>query len=311
MKKTLTVALSALLLAGCSQDDGVMNTTGEEVKMSFTVQTGNGAQTRANNYGIGENIDQLVCAVYEKTGENTYTFIKQEEGTQQTSGANDFKYEPVLLKGHTYKVVFWAMDKEAGYNVGTDGLRNIQFPASLSANNDALDVFTGHSADAVAGTGEPQTVSLSRPFGQLNFATTAEDIAAVLALVGAGEGAKLTASVEVKGQMATGYDALNGVFSYGESTTTTFTAAVLPDDTNDTYNWLSTNYLMTDGVSECTIRLYVNDEEANSLTVQNVPVKANTRTNIYGRLLTGKIEYNISCTEDFAPSDDNVNHDES
>lgn len=334
MKKiTYGFALSALLLAGCSQEESVMtHIQDEEVKMAFTVQAGAEAQTRATaNYGIGANIDQLVCAVYERgegegEGENaTYTFIKQEYGTQQTSGATDFKYEPVLLKGHTYKVVFWAMNKDAGYTLGTDGLTSITFPTTLSANNDALDVFTGHSKDVVAGTGEAQTVSLTRPFGQLNFATTEQDLTDVLALVKAGENATLTTSVEVTGQVATGYNALTQTFSYGtENTTTTFSAAAVPNVTYTTgqenkeeqvtYNWLSTNFLMTSGNVTCTIRLYVgegeNQEEANSLTVQQVPIKANTRTNVYGRLFTGTIAYNVSCTEDFAGEDENKDMDQ-
>lgn len=302
-KQTIAFALGAFLLAGCSQDETLMGTENEEAKLSFTVQTGAAVQTRAN-YGIGENIDQLLCAVYEKTGENTYTFVKQEEGTQQTSGATDFKYEPVLLKGHTYKVVFLALDKDAGYTAN-EGLTSITFPTTLTSNADNMDIFTGHSVDATVGVSDGnQTVRLSRPFGQLNFATTEQDITDVLALVNASSGATLTTSVEVTGQVAKAYDALNGTFTYGEnSTTTTFAAAPLPEDTNTNYNWLSTNYLMTNALVTCTLHLYVNGTEANSLTVSNVPVKAKTRTNIYGRLLTGDVSYTVGCDNSF--TDDN------
>lgn len=310
MKKALTFALSALLLAGCSQDDGVMNTTGEEVKMSFSVQTGNGAQTRAN-YGIGENIDQLLCAVYEKTGENTYTFVKQEEGTQQTEGAADFIYEPVLLKGHTYKVVFWAMDKDAGYNVNNE-LTDIKFPTAISANADNMDVFTGHSVDATAGSAQPQTVKLTRPFGQLNFATTAEDLASVRELLSATDEVKLTTSVEVSAGVMTAYDAFNqnGTYSTGSIT---FTTAAIPTEkitvADTEYEWLSTNFLMTNQTVTCTLKLFVNEKEANSLTVNQVPVKANTRTNIYGRLMTGVIKYNVSLDKGFTTPDTDIDPD--
>ena len=306
MKKALTFALSALLLAGCSQDDGVMNTTGEEVKMSFSVQTGDGAQTRA--YGNGENIDQLVCAVYEKTGEDTYTFIKQEEGTQQTEVATDFKYEPVLLKGHTYKVVFWAMDQEAGYNLGDPGLTNITFPTFIAANADNMDVFTGHSEDATAGEAQPQTVKLSRPFGQLNFATTADDIASVKSLVEAADDATLTTSVEVSAGVMTAYNALTQQGTYSTEAIT-FTPAAIPTPTepitvgNTEYVWLSTNFLKTEQTVTCTLKLFVNDKEANSLTVNQVPVYANTRTNIYGRLMTGEIKYNVGLNKGFTTPD--------
>lgn len=309
-EKALTFALSALLLAGCSQDDGVMNTTGEEVKMSFSIQTGNGAQTRAN-YGIGENIDKLVCAVYEKTGEDTYTFIKQEEGTQQTAGATDFIYEPVLLKGHTYKVVFWAMDKEAGYTVN-DGLTNITFPTSIAANADNMDVFTGHSTDATAGEAQPQTVTLSRPFGQLNFATTAEDIASVKSLVKATDDATLTTSVEVSAGVMTAYNALTKEGTYSAETIT-FTTADIPTEKITVggieYEWLSTNFLMTNQTVACTLKLFVNGAEANSLTVNQVPVKANTRTNIYGRLMTGEIKYDVTLDKGFTTPDTDIDPD--
>lgn len=310
MKKALTFALSALLLAGCSQDDGVMNTTGEEVKMSFSVQTGNGAQTRAN-YGIGENIDKLVCAVYEKTGEDTYTFIKQEEGEQQTTGATDFIYEPVLLKGHSYKVVFWAMGQDAGYTVN-DGLTNITFPTSIAANADNMDVFTGHSADATAGEDQPQTVTLSRPFGQLNFATTADDIASVKSLVKAADDATLTTSVEVSAGVMTAYNALTKEGTYSAEAIT-FTTAAIPTENitvgGTGYEWLSTNFLMTNQTVTCTLKLFVNEKEANSLTVNQVPVKANTRTNIYGRLMTGEIKYDVTLDKGFTTPDTDIDPD--
>jgi len=44
--------------------------------------------------------------------------------------------------------------------------------------------------------------------------------------------------------------------------------------------------------------------ETSQLT--NIPLKANHKTNIYGTLMTGAVNYNISLSKGFAPEENNV-----
>jgi len=110
----------------------------------------------------------------------------------------------------------------------------------------------------------------------------------------------------------TAYNALTQQGTYSAEAITFTTAAIPTEDITvggTGYKWLSTNFLMTNQIVTCTLKLFVNGTEANSLTVNQVPVKANTRTNIYGRLMTGEIKYNVTLEEEFTTPDTDIDPD--
>lgn len=318
-EKTIAFALSALLLAACSQDDSVMsyNESEEEVTVRYAVSLDQNGQTRAADFtmGNGTKVDKLYCAVYEKGGTDeapTYEFIKNETVGVNGSGATVFTYDPVLLKGHTYKIAFWAM-KEGAYTV-SDDLQTISIPTSTAGNNDGMDAFTVTDEVTVPSGVPTKTVSLARPFGQVNFFTTATDLEDALALAKVEPTATVTSKVTVGiNNIPTAYNALTGEVTRSTSAGTyTFTAAAIPTGEytigGETYIPLATNYALPAGessITSCTLEVMAGGKAVNSLSIDNFPIQANKRTNVYGQLLTGTQAYSVSVSEGFTTPDEN------
>lgn len=310
MKQLLnTLSIVALLgLGACSQAESPLDGSNEEVKVTFTAQLPQQAATRAT--GDGSGVDTLYCAVYQKTGESTYTFIKGEEGIKADNG---FTYEPILLKNQTYKVAFWAM-KSGSYTIDkNDNLQNIAI--SSTCNSDTADAFTGVSNDVVAGGTEPIAVELKRPFAQLNFFTTASDIANAKTLASLGEDATLQSTISLSSTEEIFYTAYNAWLQEGTGAATksiectTATNATLSEETisSETYKNLGYTYVLPIGDSElakATLKVSSANKEVTYLEVNNVPLKRNQRTNVYGTLLTGTVKYTVSVSADWTTDGD-------
>lgn len=321
-KKIFAFALGALLLAACSQDEALMGAQSEEeVTVRYAVSLDRNSQTRADfTMGSGTKVDKLYCAVYEKGGTDeapTYDFIKNETVGVNGSGATVFTYEPVLLKGHTYVIAFWAM-KEGAYTL-SDDLQTISIPASTAGNNDGMDAFTATDEVTVPSNIPTKTVNLSRPFGQVNFFTTATDLADALALAKVAATATVTSSVTVGvNNIPTAYNALTGEVTRSTSAGTyTFTATDVPTGEYTiegvAYIPLATNYALPAGessITTCTLKVLADGKEVNSLSINNFPIHANKRTNVYGQLLTGTQKYSVSVNDEFTTPDKNKEVDE-
>lgn len=235
MKKFIYSALAAiglLLSPSCSDENEVLSSSENEALVSFNVQLAGGIQTKAGDdtqtsLGNGKKANKLFVKVYEYTGAGASgTYIP---GLDQEVTVNDLSatVKVTLVKGKSYNFLFWAQHEEEGwdnpYSIGNDGTITVTYGKS---NDEKRDAFVGTRTGYVVSTSATENVELTRPFAQLNFLTTSEDIksAAKAGIVeDASTSVTLRTSVTIP-NVATTYNPFTGEIGGGENVTTTFSA---------------------------------------------------------------------------------------
>lgn len=297
MKKFLFFsALAALLLstAACSSDEPAAQ--GDDT-VTFTVNLQNGNDSRA--ISDGTKAVKLTAFAYKdgkKVQQQTATF----SGLKATV---TFK----LVKGVKYDFSFWAQSPEAKcYTLSEDGTKvNIDYTKAAS-NVDNDDAFYGVKKDVTVGTASDETVTIYRPFAQLNYGDNLDDYEA------ANE-----AGIEVTKTLVTVKNAANVLdLTTGQASgdvAVTYALADMPSESKELtvdgtpYKWLAMNYLLVPGqvrmadtkiateigLITTTLAVYAGETKVNEMSVPNVPVQSNHRTNILGNLLTDKVNFNV------------------
>ncbi len=282
MKKFLFLgAMAAMLLGTASCSNEMEPAMGGEVPVSFAID-------------LGDNIDSRTIS--DGTGANQLKFAVFENGTEipalaQTVAVADKKatINTKLVKGHTYKFVFWAQNSACtAYN--TTNMSAIKVNYAANCNDETRDAF--YKMDSFTVT-EPfeKTEVLTRPFAQINF--LADDAAGVVGVDA------YKSKVTVTG-VPTTLNTLDGTVG-AETTDVTFDYATLVNETlagYETYKYVAMNYILaaTDKEMKNKVVLTVNDgtQDVNTVTVANCPVQRNYRTNIFGSLFTIEGKFNIT-----------------
>lgn len=297
MKKLIYLLLAIpLFFTSCNKEEGMVSE--ESVQVSFSTELPKRIGTRAGTTDL--NVNKVVCAVFED-GEEIITLrevITIQEG-------EDIVFAPRLIKGRTYDVVFWAM-KDNNYDVA-DMTAITRISGTTATEND-FDAFTESVEIEVTGS-KSETVTLKRPLAQLNLGVTSEDWNAV-------------ASVETFGMTPTKmvikltgkdtFNALAGAIT-GEEKELTYTLDVSGEDLvagENTYKSIAMCYIYPDAGQEnidITYTIYDQNNEAirEDVTIQNIPLENNYRTNVVGGLLTGTITYTITFENEFN-TDENI-----
>ena len=313
MKKFLfsAMALSALVLASCSNDD--LSAPAGDGPVTFSVSLpGDFTRTISD----GTKAVKLSYAVYLK-GQSDVLFTSQTATDPQADNFVDLKttLSLDLAKGKTYDIIFWADVPGNSYYTFTPATKSVTMDYTAPVGNDEdRDAFFQHVELEVKGA-STQTVELRRPFAQLNFATS-DFAAAKKAGLNYG-GSKVVVknvynTLNLLDGKASG--AAEVTFNYAglvENETTTHPGTT---DASKKYNWLSMNYLLTGAVVPDATNVQKADKEVvdvafqvyapgategvagdliNTVNVANVPVQRNYRTNIYGALLTSTVDFNI------------------
>lgn len=173
MKKYLIISLM-LLLASCGKDEPMTDLPEREVSVRV-VAAASGAFTRA---GGDETVvaDRCILEIYNADG-TPYGGGMRLLSTVDASG--NFDFEPRLLTGRSYKLVFWA-DK-AGATVADDlhydtsgGLRRIEpRVADFAACDIAYDAFCA-SVELTADEAQTLNASLRRAVCRVNVKTASQ-----------------------------------------------------------------------------------------------------------------------------------------
>lgn len=288
---TTISTIAAVLLAGaCSK--AVVEQEGSAVTLDYTVSVTEAA-TKA--LGDGSNVDKMAYAVYDgETCVKTAVIAEQEEGK--------FAFQPVLFYGKTYTVAMFAY-KDGAYDV-TD-LKAI----TKSANDETADAFThketvmiDHNGDLYidGSKSDDQTsdhaVTLTRPVAQLAVATEVFD---QMAQAGA-------AKIQVELSAPSTYNAVTATSA--TSATANYTSTV-PDTVAElgtielsgkTYTVVSCNYLLPTNTQTVTVKVLKEDNTViRTITLDNVPLGANKKTQIYGNLVKGELTFNVSINNAF------------
>lgn len=257
---------------------------------TLTLTLADEPQTRAFSDGSGAT--QLCYAVYEKG--KAYPVINKWENSGVTFEGKTATVNIRLIKGISYDIIFFASNPEADcYTFDAAGKTVTVDYSKATCNDDTRDAFFGNYSTGVVGEDIQASVTLTRPFAQINLGT--DDYAAVTAEYPDGVYTKVTA----KG-VASRLNLLDGTVSGYDDLTVTFEKAPAPGETfpldegneNPKYRYLAMNYVLVPGersVVDVTAEFH---SAANStvprhtLSVPGLPVLRNYRTNLYGSLLT-------------------------
>ena len=335
MKKLLycAAALGALLFAGSCQRENLEPAAGSGT-VTFTVKAPDALATKGTiNDGAtiadGENVNVVHYALY-KTNDDEPNALKGTDGPL-AQGKVEMKNKQAtakfdLLQDQEYTILFWAQVAEedgmnAFYELGD--LRKITLKKNskdeYDGNNEKRAAFYARY-DFSTENHMDHTVTLYRPFSQLNLLTTKESLAPKY------EGqtsASVTIDVEesmvtVHGTSST-FDMINGTGLAGEDQTFSMyaTPAKQGQETlavNEVaYHYVSMNYLFVpDDEALLTVDYeIVTDKGKVNNTVLNVPLKENYRTNIIGNLLTKETQFNIVVDQRFNEEiDDNLSSED-
>ena len=316
MKKILFIAsaLAGLFFAAsCQQELDQPETAGKTV--TFTVEAPAAIQTKAIADGL--NVNQLIYEVW-ITGDKVNQFatpVKLYQGkTDMKQDGNRMKADVTLdlINDQAFEVLFWAQKKDLGvYNTtelkAVTYLPNPEGGYAYAANDNRLDAFYG-KAYVVDGFTETPTVTLRRPFAQVNLCTLNNKSAAQA------DGNYNVALVSSKMRL----DAVPTKFNVSTSVATEYKAmefianAVPSDPSKITVNgkeywYAGMNYVFAGANIVLTYDINTKLNSAVDATVNNtvydVPLRENHRTNIVGNLLTSKTDFEIFVDANFATPD--------
>lgn len=315
MKQILALSAAAMLLGvvSCSQED-IAGPQGDG-NVTFTVTIPEKMGTRSFADGLTAN--DLQMAVYDaETGSLVMTPAEQKF-SEAASGSLTTTVSMNLASGRSYKIAFFAQNKEGGaYTFNADSKTiTVNYGAMAGTyNTDAFDCFytlyeTGEITGAIN-----HVVTLKRPVAQVNWGTSdlAEPAVVDPNAYGA-DAANLVSEVSTKAY--TTFDMFSGDVT-GEAEEVTLPYLARPADAEkfpvqpDTYAYISMQYLLVPAASSV---IDITLKTANSTTavkplstvaVTNVPVQANYRTNIYGALLTNPNYFTVTKDENWNDSYD-------
>ena len=310
MKQILALSAAAMLLGvvSCSQED-VVGPKGDG-NVTFTVTIPEKMGTRSFADGLTAN--DLQMAVYDaETGSLVMTPADQKF-SEAASGSLTTTVSLNLASGRSYKIAFFAQNKEGGaytFNADTKTITVSYGAMATTYNTDAFDCFytlyeTGEITGAIN-----HDVTLTRPVAQVNWGTSdlAEPAVVDPNAYGA-DAANLVSEVSTKAY--TTFDMFSGDVT-GEAEEVTLPYLARPADEEnfpvqpDKYAYVSMQYLLVPAASSViditlkTANSATAVESLSTVAVTNVPVQANYRTNIYGALPTNPNYFTVTKDENW------------
>ena len=314
MKKLIYCALAfaaGLFAASCQQENLEPVAGGNTV--TYTVEVP-GIDTKA--IGDALNVNELIYEVWRTGSQNDTELKSSEPGAAEPRTeflyrktvdvvSRVAKFEVDLVKDQNYTILFWAQVKDGGY-YNTSDLKNVTLTnKALTAFDEQRAAFYGTDF-IVAGQQKAQkTVTLTRPFGQINLGTVERDAQAMGYTLGV-----TATSVTVKGA-STAFNVATGVASDEDCANLTFAsnAPFMPEGKvetlNGTYEWIAMNYIFVPA-NQATLGVdyTITTNHGNiSNTISNLPTQKNYRTNIVGNLLTSKTDYIVELDKNWAGAD--------
>ena len=319
MKKYFYSALAATMLFACSQEEIVDVTKGEGQKVTFKVEIPSVESRTVGGIeiGAGTQANALIYAMYENGGNATTPLISGV--VYDNADGNDdgeFTVTVPMAKDLKYDLLFLAYNEtNSAFDIATPAkdtdLKNLQFKANQTANIDAFDAFVGALKNQ--GVNDPNEVTLKRPFAQVNAATTLEDM---------NNAATLQLNVAQSQLVIKGVPASYNVLEATASTSTidvTYAASdimicdqptsefnnetITVDGTN--YYYLTLAYVLAGETEKTSIHnatfqfLRADDTSVSTLSINNLPIQRNYRTNVIGDLLTKSEQYTIKIDAEF------------
>ena len=311
-------SIAALALTSCAQEEiQPVNPDGlTTIEITLPEQI-------ATRYGEGDKATNLFVAVYPKGANDV--LMTNLNGAQEGLTVNNFApgsltttVQIQLVKNNSYDLIFWAESgdaKSAPYTFSPENKTVTVDYTGMTNFDDDRDAFYAHLDDFTA-NGQTVSVTLNRPFAQINIGT--DDLAAYLRAAGANVktqnfGMKVTGVANVlnlgNGTVSS-TDTFNGEVTVAQAELPTTVTDAFPNvNYTGTLQYLDMGYFLVGDLNvektNLEVALSVGSNAAFA-TYSNVPAQMNFRTNIYGSLLTNKENFNISIDPIFGTPDYNV-----
>ena len=298
MKKLnyLILGLAGLAMASCSNDDlqgpaeGTYQLTVSLPKDMGTRAIGDTPTNQTLYYTLFQVDGDKTTVVDDPTGEAGVPLGEDNQATLNLP----------LVKGYTYEIAFFACTATGlevyNYSEGELSVEydNMKYGTGVAA--DAYDCFAGMADLGQVSGSLSKNVELTRPVAQINWGSSDLSSPAVTSVFGSNLQTALTVTVPST------LDILNN--EYGEETEeVTLPAAPAPEATEEFpvtgYSYLSMQYVLATKSMTSNLTLEVSNSGDAAVTpvkvtVDNAPLQANYRTNIYGALLTDQATLNVS-----------------
>lgn len=323
--KSLAIcALAALTFASCQKEnaDGNMDDQSSVVSINLTSPL---MGTKA--FADGNTVNVVHVHVYKvgANGELTYiapgqsTAVTPSQDVTMTNGSA--RYTTRLVTGQTYTFVFWAEKSGNGhykYNSDTKtiAVKYTNAAGNAAAGNDAAgndetrDAFYAVLPNVQITGAYSKSVTLTRPFAQINFGVTDEDMDAAEAAGITVNGAAVKCT-----NVANALNLLTGTVS--GSVEAAFATNALPTSetltvASEDYTYVAMNYVLVgkgaSTLSDITLTLDATGAESATpeYTYTNIPLQGNYRTNIVGNLFTSPASINITVDKNFEGENNEV-----
>ena len=306
MKKVLylsAIALTSLIATSCASEE--VAPVDNDGMTTLTVKLPADMASRAFNSGT--QAKNLYVAIYEADSDKKCLF-SNFGGTTGVNGMEVTNFNGTdltttikvsLVKNKTYDIYCWAqsytMDTESPYQWNeTDKSISVTYPSEMTNYDEGRDAFYGKLTSFQSGVTANHSITLKRPFAQINVGTN--DLQAYK--YASGNNAPVF-GMTVKGAATSvnlDTDAVSGsedaVIATAASSTTTFEASVTG------LSYLAMGYVLPgEGLMEVDLNV---DGDADFATYTSVPSQMNYRTNIYGALLTNPEVFNVEIAPAFA-----------
>lgn len=319
MKKIYFAAISAalLMLAAACSNEAVEPANQATVQFSVNLDD---IQSRA--ISDGTTVDQLIFAVYDNEG-NELTDLRQNNVTITGRQA---QVTTTVARGQKYTFVFWAQKSGNNY-YNTTNLKDVVVSYVGYANDETRDAFTNvYEVEKVTGPIN-ETVTLYRPFAQLDYVCDLEEWTDLV-----NSNYKLVGSdLLVKAGAFTHLNLLTGEVS--QPTTEPFTLSMsnyykehqsigefcgFVTTKDNTYQdlftsqdgdkfWISMNYLLASKqqtvLEHAEMNIYAlvnNSPKPVKIALDNIPIKQNHRTVVYVSDLTKTVTTVIKIDPNFS-----------
>lgn len=301
---------TALLLALGSCNNDLPEVAPQDGNVRFTAKLANVPGTRA--FSDGNQAVNLTVRVF-KNDAGKLKYIKEE-----TAVFNNLKasVDIALLKDVDYELVFFAARGNSVYSLTTPEYYNpdpMEF-AELNVDYSKMNLLEDGNyndddcflnvLEYKGGSAQSTDVTLKRPVAQLNIGSDDQTAKAITKLYTKGITTKVTVPVYsqmnlLSGEVMGDKESVTFTMAYNDALAAETFPVTVDDSSKENYKYLSMSYLMIDPegqIEDVKIENF-NGADAtpiNTLTVPNVPLKRNNRTNIFGSLLTDKSNWNIS-----------------
>lgn len=299
--KTLAATSMSVLAIACAKEPvaGVAS-DGETTEVSFNVEVP-GETVVTKGISDASTTDELICQVFLNDG--SYTPVP--ELTQKVAvdaATHKAKVEFSLVKGNKYAFIFWAQASGTDYYETSD-LRSVKMNVNnVKANEPKMDAFWATATQTATSTPSKNNIIMYRALAQVNFG-------AVLPAQGRADAVTVTKStISMKGVPDTFHPFLGGKSTACEGSVDITFAENATIDENLTvasvdYSYLATAYVFApksdQKLTDAKATFTMSTGKTTSISVPNVPIQGNYRTNILGDLLTVGATFNVKIDSEF------------